>query len=488
MARIQGPYPGETNWWERIYPELFRPGGLLPPPDEYRAMGARYGPTSYRRALGQQYNWLFGGRTPTREEALQLAPPSITAREAGGSPYRQYSTFGQRTPYGGKLDQLNRLGYFPSEGVSFDARYGAVGGFSPFGARPYGQSTIPGGPGMGLPSRDVTAFNVPGGKGAPGGQVAGKRQGYGVVGEDETYYPSNRQGYGTTRGGLPTYGRRGAYRGEGPDPYAQGDYGYELDILSKLPADLLGQYGRIADQGIYGLPGINTLIQTGIAPARARTERMTGDILGLVRAGEAQTRAGAARGLGRALGGRMAGQPGRVAEYIASTVIRPSLDREAALAAGLKESEVDKLNQFDLMTSQLLKENMMSKAAIGLPGIQRTLGFIGDLTARRYKDTSLENKFGWAPERKGAVQAYLDKWRTSLNIEEANYWNAYYKEKLMRLEKDLKGSGIGFDDLLEIGIDIGSIILSGGATAPVVTAEWAKKVFEENPSLIGGMP
>lgn len=269
---------------------------------------------------------------------------------------------------------------------------------------------------------------------------------------------------GTPPEETPILGVSGRYKREtAPSPYAQGDYGRELELLSTMPEGVLRQYTAIGSRGVYGPEGMEAIRQLGIEPAKERLEAMPGKIMASIRAGEAQERAAASRALGAQLGGKLAGQPGRAATQIMETIVGPSLARESRLAAGLTESQIEKLNTLDLMSASLEERNQMSKATIGLPGMQSALNQIDAMVARRYKDTSLENKFGWSPERRADLESQLQKQRAAWGIDaqaQAAYWNAYYQEQLMRLQKELEGSGLGWDDLLDIGIDIGAMILT----------------------------
>lgn len=238
-------------------------------------------------------------------------------------------------------------------------------------------------------------------------------------------------------------GGRGTYRGAGPDPYAQGDYGRELELLSTMPEEILRQFTAIGSRGIYGPEGMETIRGLGIDPAKERLEAMPGDIMGLVRAAESQGRTAAATAMGRRFGGRMAGQPGRAAEALMGDVIAPSLGREATMAAGLEEEKVRGLNRLDQLSADLERENMLSKATIGLPGMERTIKTIAGMVSGLYKNTSLEKYLGWSPERRGAVQNYLNKMATHYGIE-ADRMQVYFE---LWLEDQFKRRGLkGYDD------------------------------------------
>ena len=370
-----------------------------------------------------------------------------------------------------KYEQLRSLGYAPTPGMAFDPGRGTVGGIS---SRPIQPIVLGGGRAGGRGTPAYRGGGMGGGKGWPGGMALSGP----ASSERET---DLRRGEGpqglplrSRTGGVIYGGGGGGWSGAGPDPYAQGDYGAELATLGSVPQQILDQYGAVANLGVFGPAGMKRIRELGIDPAKERLETMPGDIMGLVRAAEAQGRTAAATAMGKRFGGRFAGQPGRAATAIMETIVGPSLAREARMAAGLTESQIEKLNTLDLMSASLEERNQMSKAAIGLPGMQSALGQIDALLTRRYKDTSMENKFGWAPERRGAVESMLQKQRAAWGIEaqkQAAYWNAYYQAELMRLQKELEGSGFGWDDLLDIGIDIASLIYGGGTGGAAAGAD-----------------
>lgn len=408
---------------------------------------------SSARDLRRLYPWLYG------------ESPSITGRDIGRLGQADPADEGWRARFRLGLNAYRNMGYpiaKPGLLSAYDPRQGTVGGM-----RLPGNVAVPttrgGYVGGGLPGRGDTTM---GGKGWPGGMALSGP----ASSERET---DIRRGEGpqgqplpSRTGGVTFGGGRGAYgRGQAPDPYAQGDYGREIELLSTMPEEVLRQYTAIGSRGVFGKEGMETIRGLGIDPAKERLETMPGDIMGLVRAAEAQGRTTAATALGKRFGGRFAAQPGRAATAIMETVVGPSLAREARMAAGLTESQIEKLNTLDLMSASLEERNQMSKAAIGLPGMQSALSQIDALMARRYKDTSMENKFGWSPERRGDIESRLINERAARSIsvqKQAAYWNAYYQAYLMKLQKELEGSGFGFDDLLDIGIDIGTLILGGG--------------------------
>ena len=202
------------------------------------------------------------------------------------------------------------------------------------------------------------------------------------------------------------------YQEVGPTPAAQRD----VAATAQLPYDLMGQYGRIADQGIYGPAGMNQIVQTGILPQMERTKRTTTEALAGVRAARQQTVAQGAQMLGKQLGGQFASQPGLAMKLMGDQIIAPSLAREMEMSIDLITNETNTLNALQGAIGDLLKANQESKA-MGLAGVQDVMGFLQKRSADRWWDLSMENKFGWAPERTQAARTAAGKGMMELQQE-----------------------------------------------------------------------
>ena len=186
-----------------------------------------------------------------------------------------------------------------------------------------------------------------------------------------------------------------------PTPAAMRD----VAATAQLPYDLMDQYRRVADQGIYGPAGMHQIVSRGILPQMERTKRMTTEALTQARVARQRTVAQGARMLRKQLGGKFASQPGLAMKLMGDQIIAPSLAREMEMGIDLKVNETNMLNALDGAIGDLLKADQESKM-MGLAGIQDVMGFLQKRSADRWWDLSMENKFGWAPERTAAAGSY----------------------------------------------------------------------------------
>ena len=188
------------------------------------------------------------------------------------------------------------------------------------------------------------------------------------------------------------------YQEVGPTPAAMKDVG----ALAQLPYDLMDQYRRVANQGIYGPAGMNQIVSRGIQPQMERTKRTTTEALTHARAARQQTVQQGARMLAEKLGGKFASQPGLAMKLMGDQIIAPTLAKEMEMSMSLKVNEMNTLNALDGAIGDLLKANQESKM-MGLAGVQDVMGFLQQRVANRWWDLSMENKFGWSPERTAAA-------------------------------------------------------------------------------------
>jgi hypothetical protein len=325
--------------------------------------------------------------------------------------------------------------------VSFGGTAGRGGGLpGTFGGRP----SIGGG-----------ATTQGGGKGLPGSLAAGdrystatrSRPGIGDVKRLSTAQPPSPAPASFSRSVQPDYGFTSQY-----DPL--------FDLVETVP-EVARQFMGAASRGVLGPEGIQNIVSTGIDPARARTEKMTGDILSSIRQAEGRK----ATALARSMGGQFSGQPGRAAKAIAEGIISPSLGRQAGIAAGLKEEETGILNQLDLAHADLIRRNMESKMT-GLAGLGQTTAQAAELVSRRIFDSTV-TAFGFTPERLGDAKAKLAKkmaaWQIEINKMNA-YWTTYFQNELEKARKDREGTD-WFGALLGIGEIIGGIFTGNLALA-----------------------
>lgn len=197
-----------------------------------------------------------------------------------------------------------------------------------------------------------------------------------------------------------------------PTPAAMRD----VKALTQLPYDLMDQYKRVAEQGIYGPAGMHQIVSRGILPSMERTKRMTTEALTQARAARQQTVAQGARMLGKQLGGKFASQPGLAMKLMGDQIIAPSLAKEMEMSIDLKVNETNTLNALQGAIGDLLKANQESKA-MGLAGVQDVMGFLQNRTGARWWDLTMENKFGWSPERTQAAALTAARYMARLNEE-----------------------------------------------------------------------
>lgn len=234
------------------------------------------------------------------------------------------------------------------------------------------------------------------------------------------------------------------YREVGPTPAAMRDVG----TTAQLPYDLMDQYRRIADQGIYGPAGMHQIVSRGIQPQMERTKRMTTEALTQARGARQQTVAQGARMLGKQLGGQFASQPGLAMKLMGDQIIAPSLAREMEMSIDLKTNEMNTLNALQGAIGDLVKANQESKA-MGLAGVQDVMGFLQKRVADRWWDLSMENKFGWSPERTAAARTAASEALMALqqkynltNMKMQTIWQDWLNEQIYRREEyGLPGEG-----------------------------------------------
>jgi len=423
--------PGTLNYPE--WPETLRMAKGYGIPENIRYWQNRYAKNPYNQEPS------MGGLSSTRQAAhITRGMENFLADE--------YSWL-----FGGRpLSQQEKAKVMPAITEDYDPRFGTIGGFGMGTAMPqqpaqptlppgggYGAKILPGkGPTPGMaadvfpPGLLTTQPPVEGGyvpTGPPGGDFPG------ITMEREPIFG------GGAGGGLADQPDWPKYEEEPPPDWAMRD----VEALKDLPYQLLDQYKRIANEGIYGIPGIHTIIRTGIRPAMERYERLIPETLTSIRQAEGFLRDSAARALGKSLGGKFASQPGLAAKLIGDQVLAPSLARQAEMSMDLHTMVAGKLAALDLAVGDLMKENMQSKM-MGLAGVQDVMGFLQGRVADRWWDTTMENKFGWSPERiataKGQVQDRLMRLAHEMGIDmmELEY---KFREWLMSRQYELEEYG-----------------------------------------------
>jgi len=266
------------------------------------------------------------------------------------------------------------------------------------------------------------------------------------VGQGPQAAGAGAAGYRPIKGFETAFGETIPYQEVGPTPAAMKDVG----ALAQLPYDLMDQYRRIADQGIYGPAGMHQIVSRGIPPQMERTKRTTTEALTHARAARQQTVAQGARMLGKQLGGKFASQPGLAMKLMGDQIIAPSLAREMEMSIDLKTNEMLILNALDGAIGDLLKANQESKL-LGLAGVQDVMGFLQKRVADRWWDLSMENKFGWSPERTAAAGTYASKSLAELmqqfgldRMKMDAYWRDWLNEQqYIREEYGVGRGGIG---------------------------------------------
>jgi len=176
--------------------------------------------------------------------------------------------------------------------------------------------------------------------------------------------------------------------GYGMDPGP--DYKWNQYQLTQLPKELLAGYKTVANQGIYGQPGIDTILgayESNIPKTMDAYNRAL-----------ALQRQGAARAMTDRVGGRLSDP--RRQQMLSEAVYQPSWEQSAMMAANMQAP-------VGQMEADLLKSNMESKAGIGLQGMGTTLDWLTGAQQNRLWDTSYENKFGPTPAQRALAQAPL---------------------------------------------------------------------------------
>lgn len=184
-----------------------------------------------------------------------------------------------------------------------------------------------------------------------------------------------------------------------------------VDQMGTLMPQITDQYRVIANKGIYGEEGQEYISD----PLRQATNRVMGSLEPFInettqgiRQSEANQRRRAGQALQSSLGRLGAQRPGAAAQSIATNITAPSMvaesDRIFDARQGAKEFADSLMMNMGGFDTSLRERDMASKAGVGLPGMQSALAQQAGLLQQRPWDFSMENKFGWSPERSGEIQ------------------------------------------------------------------------------------
>lgn len=459
-----------------------------------------------------QFGWYTGGRPLSSSERDMFMPPIIGDESISGVHGPQSNSRGSAvTRRGlGNYNALERIGYptpLPGAPIRYDARQGTVGGIA------IGNYDIPAKRGNPRYTRDQSgqwehnqSWGGGGytGKKAPPPRAGGDR---GTINKEGVARMYGNTGQATTTGPAPpltpgrapisTEGiarmhnintgfsaatayeklRQRAIKGQLHDweredlelmkQLAQEEkYGAAVEAekasLENLPDELMRQYKGIANMGVIGPAGMNTIYQSSFAPQKERLEGLTGKIMDAVRRSEERTRSMQSGALTDALGGRAIQQPGMAARAISDNVVEPSMARTSAMIPGLHSNVTQQQNMIDAAIGDMIRGNMESKL-IGLQGMEGVGKWKQSRLADRWRDTSMRNKFGFSPKDRAFAQEYLNRIQNSFQLSRDRMLFNYQMKQMHQqylYNKDLSKKGLWdyFTDLFDMGKDVGSMI------------------------------
>jgi hypothetical protein len=186
------------------------------------------------------------------------------------------------------------------------------------------------------------------------------------------------------------------------------------DLISEYMPQVADQYRAVANQGVYGPAGMQTIrapLQNATNKVLGSMEPWLNETTAGIRQSEANQRRRALQATEAGMGKAGAQRPRAPADLIASNITMPSMVAESDRIFGahqdmksLSDRLIMGMGEFD---TNLTRENMLSKSQVGLPGMAGTFGQMQDSLARRDWDKSMENKFGWSPERQGETQSRI---------------------------------------------------------------------------------
>lgn len=195
--------------------------------------------------------------------------------------------------------------------------------------------------------------------------------------------------------------------GNAPSPFEQGDLGAYQGIYNSIPglfSQLQGGYGQIAREG--------QLSTAELAHLNLMSNRLGQDILGQ-RDTELNRQQGAYNELGAGvtrqainqLGGRAADNP-RFAQMATNQIATSNLANRQASIADASRFYGGKVDALKAGNIDRMERNAQSRI-LGFQGLGQLLNQASGIVSDRVWDTSMENKFGWSPERRGNINAGL---------------------------------------------------------------------------------
>ena len=125
--------------------------------------------------------------------------------------------------------------------------------------------------------------------------------------------------------------------------------------------DAENAFRSVANLGIYGPEGMNTIVQAGTQKVRDNLNEMLPTLITQANQGEALGRANAMKGLVGNMPGGLAGQTGQLSKVMADQILGPSLQNQANRNLGLKKNVQEQINATHMVDADLIKENMSSK-------------------------------------------------------------------------------------------------------------------------------
>ena len=320
-----------------------------------------------------------------------------------------------------------------------------------------------------------------------------------LKGGDQAWYDEKMEEWDNAnpRPSQPTYvGPRSSSSGGGTqiggsamptDPVGKAAYKTYMQNLNTVPELLLEQWGNVANHGLYNREGMETILRPVESAERRVMRAMPGFMesqnlagreslaegIDYRRAEGANQRRQAISGLGQALGGRVATQPGvsakMMAEAGAGSMGQQASDifgAQSGLSAEERAREADTFNAINSLgmgmgarRSNLTQENMASKLQ-GLSGMQNALGLQANLMGGRYWDTTdpTQKQYAYSSamntQMAGIQQQrdYLQQGFSQMNAQQ----QAELQKMLLQYEHDLNKPG-AFDTFLQA--------LAGGANA-----------------------
>lgn len=219
----------------------------------------------------------------------------------------------------------------------------------------------------------------------------------------------------------------------------------DLAYSNKGYNDVENSLRSVANLGIYGPEGMNTILQAGPLKVQRQLNDMLPNLITAANQSEALGRENAARALTNFMPSNLAGQPGQLSKVMADNILSPSLQNQATRNMKLTKGVEEQKNMMDLAVSDLIKENMHSKyqAIQDLAKVASmrsgNVGVLGTIL-----NTSSDHEKMQFNERMQHIAQNHELTRDEMQ----HYYRMTEQYYEYLYKKDLKGSGGLFGDIL----------------------------------------